>query len=118
MEQRIDPKTRRSALKKLLAAVRKHEKDVIEALARDFGKPEFESIATETAYVISDLKYTISNLGNWAKPARVTPSIINFPSTDRIYREPYGHVLILSPWNDPFQLAMCPLIAAVAISIP
>jgi len=42
------------------------------------------------------------------------PSILNFPTTDYIYNEPYGKVLLISPWNYPFQLALCPLIAAVA----
>jgi len=42
------------------------------------------------------------------------PSLLNFPSHDYIVREPYGKVLIIAPWNYPFQLALCPLIAAVA----
>ncbi len=114
MDFRTDPNARKSALRKLLVAVRKHEKDIIAALAQDLGKPEFESIATETAYVISDLKNTIAKMDGWIRPRRVLPSVINFPSVDRIYREPYGDVLIISPWNYPFQLALCPLIAAVA----
>jgi aldehyde dehydrogenase (NAD+) len=44
----------------------------------------------------------------------VLPSLLNFPSTDYIYKEPYGKVLIIAPWNYPYQLALCPLIAAVA----
>src|SRR5690606_6112048 len=74
----------------------------------------FEAVVTETSYVISDLKHTIKNVKKWAKPEKVWPSLLNFPSSDYIYREPYGKVLVISPWNYPFQLAMCPLIAAVA----
>ncbi len=114
MDYRTDPAARKLALTKLLRAVRKHEKDVIAALAQDLGKPEFESIATETSYVISDLKYTLRNLDRWTRPRRVWPSLINFPSVDRIYSQPYGDVLVISPWNYPFQLALCPVIAAVA----
>lgn len=40
--------------------------------------------------------------------------LLNFPSTDYIYKEPYGNVLVIAPWNYPFQLALCPLISAVA----
>ena len=47
-------------------------------------------------------------------PKRVFPFVVNIPSSDYIYKEPYGKVLIISPWNYPFQLALCPLIAAVA----
>jgi aldehyde dehydrogenase (NAD+) len=60
------------------------------------------------------LKDTIKNLYKWAKPRKVIPSLLNFPSTDTIYKEPYGKVLIIAPWNYPFQLALCPLIAAIA----
>ncbi|RAR50888.1 aldehyde dehydrogenase [Flavobacterium lacus] len=105
---------RKILLQKLLISVKKHESEVIEALYKDFKKPAFEAVISETSYVISDLKNSISNLNRWTKPKQVWPSIINFPSSDFIYSEPYGRVLIISPWNYPFQLAMCPLIAAIA----
>ena len=101
-------------LKRLLLTIEENEKVIIEALYKDFKKPEFEAVLTETNYVIGDLRQTIKNLKCWAKPKRVLPSILNFPSSDYIYSEPYGKVLIISPWNYPFQLAICPLIAAVA----
>lgn len=105
---------RKKALEKLLQCVIAHESEVIGALYKDFKKPGFESVITETSYIISDLKATISNLYRLTKPKKVRPALINFPSSDYIYSEPYGHVLIIAPWNYPFQLALCPLIAAVA----
>ncbi len=105
---------RKEVLIKLLNAVIVHENEIIQALYDDFKKPAFEAVLTETSYVIIELKDTIKNLKNWAKPKRVFPSILNFPSTDYIYKEPYGKVLIIAPWNYPFQLALCPLISAVA----
>lgn len=105
---------RKKALEKLLQCVIDHESEVIGALYKDFKKPGFESVITETSYIISDLKATISNLYRLTKPKKVRPALINFPSSDYIYSEPYGHVLIIAPWNYPFQLALCPLIAAVA----
>lgn len=105
---------RKEVLIKLLNAVIVHENEIIRALYDDFKKPAFEAVLTETSYVIIELKDTIKNLKNWAKPKRVFPSILNFPSTDYIYKEPYGKVLIIAPWNYPFQLALCPLISAVA----
>jgi aldehyde dehydrogenase (NAD+) len=83
-------------------------------LYKDFKKCEFEAVATEVSYVISNLKTTIKNIEKWTEPKMVLPSLINFPSTDYVYKEPFGNVLIISPWNYPFQLAFCPLIAAVA----
>ena len=110
----VSPQKRIKLLKKLLISIQNHESAIIEALQKDFKKPPFETYITEINYVISDLKHTISNVENWSKPKRVWPSILNFPSSDHIYTEPYGRVLIISPWNYPFQLAMCPLIAAIA----
>ena len=114
MKHKTDIKYRKESLKKLLHVITKHEDAIIKALYDDFKKPAFEAVLTETNYVISDLKETIKNINSWAKPKRVSASFLNFPSSDFIYSEPYGNVLILSPWNYPFQLAMCPLVAAVA----
>ncbi len=105
---------RKQALLKLLHAVQLHEEAIIKALHDDFKKPAFETVATETAYILSELNHTIKHIQQWAKPQPVLPSLLNFPSVDYIYKEPYGKVLIIAPWNYPFQLVMSPLIAAVA----
>lgn len=114
MEYKNNINFRKEVLIKLLNVVIIHENEIIQALYDDFKKPAFESVLTETSYVIVELKNTIKNLKKWAKPKRVFPSLLNFPSKDYIYKEPYGKVLILAPWNYPFQLALCPLISAVA----
>lgn len=114
MNFKTDINFRKQALIKLLNAIIINEDEIIKALYTDFKKPAFETVLTETNYVISELKHTIKNIHKWAKPRQVLPSILNFPSTDYIYKEPYGKVLILAPWNYPFQLAFCPLLAAVA----
>lgn len=114
MNYKSDIGYRKEILTRLLNAVIVHENEIISALKADFNKPEFETVVTETSYVISDLKYTIKNISNWAKPERVFPFILNIPSSDTIYKEPYGKVLVIAPWNYPFQLALCPVIAAVA----
>ena len=114
MNYKSDIGYRKEILTRLLNAVIVHENEIVSALKADFNKPEFETVVTETSYVISDLKYTIKNISNWAKPERVFPFILNIPSSDTIYKEPYGKVLVIAPWNYPFQLALCPVIAAVA----
>lgn len=105
---------RKEALKKLLKSIIIHEEEILEALYKDFKKPKFEGVVTETSYIISELRNTINKIDSWSKPKWVFPSLLNFPSSDYIYSEPYGKVLIISPWNYPFQLAISPLIAAVA----
>ncbi|WP_163411570.1 aldehyde dehydrogenase [Flavobacterium ajazii] len=114
MDYKNDIKYRKETLKKLLFNIQKDEDLIIKALYDDFKKPEFEAVLTETNYVVSELKTTIKNINTWAKPQRVFPSLLNFPSSDYIYKEPYGDVLVIAPWNYPFQLALCPLISAVA----
>jgi len=114
MDYKNDIAYRKETLKKLLHNVQESEDLIIKALYDDFKKPEFEAVVTETHFVISELKDTINNIHKWAKRKRVFPSLLNFPSTDFIYKEPYGNVLIIAPWNYPFQLALCPLISAVA----
>jgi len=114
MDYKNDIVYRKETLKKLLHNIQKSEDLIVKALYDDFKKPEFEAVLTETNYVISELKDTIKNIKKWAKPKRVFPSLLNFPSTDYIYKEPYGNVLVIAPWNYPFQLALCPLISAVA----
>jgi acyl-CoA reductase-like NAD-dependent aldehyde dehydrogenase len=114
MNYKTNLKFRKDSLIKLLNVISTHENEIIQALYEDFKKPPFESVLTETSYVISELKDTIKNIYKWGQPKMVFPSLLNFPSTDYIYKDPYGKVLIIAPWNYPFQLALCPLISAVA----
>lgn len=114
MDFKADIGYRRKILTKLLDVVMRREPDVIEALQLDFGKPPFESVLTETSLVISELKDAIRKIHYRARPKSVFPNLLNFPSRDYIYPEPYGKVLIIAPWNYPFLLAMTPLISAVS----
>lgn len=109
-----DIKQRREKLKQFLELISKKEAEITDALKKDFKKPEFETFLTEIYMVQSDLRDLIKNMVSWSKPKKVSSSWINFPSSDYIYREPYGKVLVISPWNYPFQLALCPALAAFA----
>ena len=106
--------TRLVYLKALKSEILSKEQAVYDALNKDFKKSEFETYVSEFSLVISQLNLAIKNLNKWAKPKRVSSSIITFPSKDYIYKEPYGNVLIISPWNYPFLLALEPLIMAVS----
>ncbi|SOU87506.1 aldehyde dehydrogenase [Tenacibaculum dicentrarchi] len=113
-QQTKDISFRKNALKKLQKELIKRENDIIKALYDDFKKSTYEAVMTETALVLAELKMTIKNLNDWSKPKRVLPTLLNFPSSAKIYKEPYGTTLIIAPWNYPHQLAFAPLIGAVA----
>jgi aldehyde dehydrogenase (NAD+) len=101
-------------LKKLRSVILDHEQDIVDAIWKDFHKPEFEVIATESRFVIKELNYAIRNLRSWSRSRRVRTPIVHFLSHSYITPQPYGQVLVLSPWNFPFQLAFMPLIGALA----
>lgn len=94
--------------------VLKMEDAICDALYADFKKPKFEALATETQLLLAELKHAIKHLSIWSRPNPVDFSWTNFPSKDWIQPEPYGKVLIISPWNYPFMLAMAPLVGAIA----
>ena len=105
---------RLSLLRALKVEILANEQAVIGALNKDFKKSEFEGYLSEFGIVISELNFAIKNLKRWAKPKRITSSLLTFPSKDYLYQDPYGTVLIIAPWNYPFLLAMEPLIMAIA----
>ena len=105
---------RKKSLRKLLKEVNRREKDILQALHDDFKKSEYEGVMTETSIVVSEIKKMIKNVGSWSRPKRVMPSLLNFPSSAKIYPEPYGTTLVIAPWNYPYQLAFSPLAGAIA----
>ncbi|MGJ7919717.1 aldehyde dehydrogenase [Neobacillus sp. LXY-4] len=105
---------RLDALQKLRTAIKTNEKQLIEALKVDLNKSEFEAYTTEVGIILEEIRFTTRHLRSWVKPKRVKTPITHFGSTSYIYPEPYGVSLIISPWNYPFQLAIAPLIGAIA----
>jgi aldehyde dehydrogenase (NAD+) len=110
----LDIGYRLGILKKLRKLVIEHEQDLKDALWNDFHKPEFEAIATETRFVIKEVDFTIRKLRKWARDKRVRTPLVHFIAHSYIRPQPYGQVLVISPWNYPFQLAFMPLIGAIA----
>ena len=107
-------KYRIEILKKLRSLIILHEQEIVDALWKDFHKPEFEVIATESRFVIKELNTAIRNLKRWTRPRRVYTPVVHFISRSYVIPQPYGQVLVLSPWNFPFQLAFMPLVGAIA----
>ena len=107
-------KFRIKQLKALKKALLQYDEKIIEALHDDLNKSSFEAVMTETGIVQEEINYYIKNLKKLARPQKVKVPITLQPGKSLIYSEPYGVVLIISPWNYPVQLTLYPLIAAIA----
>ncbi|NFS29627.1 aldehyde dehydrogenase [Clostridium botulinum] len=101
-------------LKLLKVGIKKYENEIYEALNLDLGKNEFESYATEIGFILSSIEYSIKNLKKWSKCKKVKTPMYLLPSKGYIMYEPYGTVLIMGPYNYPFQLLIEPLIGAIS----
>ena len=110
----IELSYRIQALHKLEAAIRRRELEIEAALTQDLGKSAFEGYMCEVGLTLAELSYQLKHIRRWAKPQRVAPDLANFPSSYRTVAEPYGEVLVMSPWNYPFLLTIEPVIGAVA----
>ncbi|MFB8790616.1 MAG: aldehyde dehydrogenase [Potamolinea sp.] len=98
----------------LSQAILDNQAAIEQALKADLNKPEFEVYAAEILYCLEEIKYTIKHLKSWAKPTKVPTPITHFPASSTIYHDPLGIILIIGPWNYPFQLVIGPLIGAIA----
>ena len=111
---KISVEDRLSLLKSLKDEINLNEEHIYEALDLDLKKPRFETYATEIGFLLNEIELFIKKLKSWSKPQGIRPALINFPSKDYIIFEPYGKVLVISPWNYPFQLALLPAMSAFA----
>ncbi len=107
-------KERRDALLRLRTVVQKRQSDIEQALKADLGKSDAESYMTETGMVLTEINYALRHLKRWSKEKKVRSHISLFPSKARIVAEAYGVVFIIAPWNYPVQLALSPLVGAIA----
>ncbi len=105
---------RKQQLLNLKKSILKYDKEISNALYSDMKRSAEESYATETGLLLAELNTTIKNLHQWMKPKSVSTNLVNLPSSSKIYRDPLGVVLIIAPWNYPLQLALIPLVGAIA----
>lgn len=105
---------RMEALNKLKAAIQQYEKPLLEAIKTDLGKSASEAYMCEVGLTLAEISYFQKHLRSWAKTRRMATPLTNFAAKSMIVQEPYGVVLIMSPWNYPVLLSLEPLIGAIA----
>lgn len=94
--------------------IKKYESEIMNSLYKDLHKSDFEAFTSEIGFVYEEINYAIKHLKSWMKPKRITTPLTVQPSKSYIYSEPLGVLLIVGPWNYPFQLIMAPLVGAIA----
>ena len=109
-----DVATRIAYLQRFKEVILQRQMEISDALRVDLNKGSNEAFLTEIGVVLSELSHMIRHLPKWTKTQRVKTPLLLFLAKSYVVPEPYGVTLILSPWNYPFQLALNPLVAAIA----
>jgi aldehyde dehydrogenase (NAD+) len=105
-----DVKWRKKQLRGLLKMIQDNHETVAEAILADIPSPKMRAVLDFT--FVGSLKLCLEQLDKWVKPVSVTHK--NFDGSAQYLNVPKGVVLILSPFNFPFELAMGPLVTAIA----
>ncbi len=105
---------RKQQLDILRREIADNREDILTALQQDLSKSAYEGYLTEVGIVLDEIRFVRKRLTRWARPRRVRTNLFLVPASSYRYAEPYGVVLIIAPWNYPFQLVMGPLIGAMA----
>ncbi|MEX2370743.1 MAG: aldehyde dehydrogenase family protein, partial [Bacteroidales bacterium] len=105
---------RKETLKKLKSLIRENEALIAEAVWNDFRKSYFEVLSNETGLVYAEISKFLKRMNRWSRPLRSRTSLANLPGKSRVYSVPFGNVLVIGSWNYPVQLALIPVVSALA----
>jgi aldehyde dehydrogenase (NAD+) len=101
-------------LRKIESYLMQHKNDLCDALYTDFKKPASEVVIAEMLGVKREIQHTVKHLKSWMKPSSVSTPLMLLGTKGLVQYEAKGLCLIISPWNYPFNLSICPLVHAIA----
>ncbi len=107
-------KDRINALKILKEGINKYEGEVIKAFIKDLNKSAKETYLCEISEAISEIENQIRHLKQWMKPKHIKASYQVYGTKSKLISKPKGKVLIIVPFNYPFNLCFIPLAGALA----
>ena len=105
---------RKAALAAIITMLEENEEQIIEALRADLRRPRVETILAELASVKAECRFALKHVRSWQRGSFTLSPMVSQPGFGRVLPEPRGVVLIISPWNYPFQLSISPLVGALA----
>ncbi|MFK8139098.1 MAG: aldehyde dehydrogenase family protein [Bdellovibrionales bacterium] len=103
-----------SLLERLKKLIHENEEQIMSALKLDLNKSDFEAYLSELHFVVNEINFSLKNLKSWMKERPEKSPLLHFPMKSYLKYEPLGRVLIISPWNYPFQLLLSPLVGAMS----
>lgn len=106
--------SRLEALNRLEQLIRENTEQICQALFEDLRKPKQEALISEVAVTIEEIAVARKNLKKWMRPKAVKTPLALWPAKSRVFSEPLGVVLVIGPWNYPFQLVFAPIVGAIA----
>ncbi|MGV0782016.1 aldehyde dehydrogenase family protein [Mycolicibacterium sp. XJ775] len=110
----LDLDWRRTQLRALIAMLTDNGDAIVEAVSADLRRPPFETWLAEIVATVNEARYAARNVGRWTRRRHRLLEWTQLPGRAWIQYEPYGTVLIIGPWNVPFQLTLTPAIGAIA----
>ncbi|MBM7702189.1 aldehyde dehydrogenase [Metabacillus iocasae] len=112
--QTRDVKKRIEGLETLRKMVKDHEQEILEAMKTDLNKSEVEAYTTEIGVLLEEIRFTLKHIHKWVKTKKVKTALTHVGSKGYVVPEPYGVTLVIAPWNYPLNLALSPVVGALA----
>lgn len=110
----FDYAARRTALDALQAKILAEEDAICAALAADFGKHRSEVMLTEIMPVLVEITHARKHLKRWMRPKRAASGLAFLGTSTKVHPTSKGVAMVIAPWNFPFNLAIGPVVSALA----